>query len=78
MNPIRIAAGTAGNKGRKYAKMMGFLVLDLLMIVGCIYVAALQSNALYLENILAICLIIFCIADFVLAIVVLIYFRISE
>lgn len=54
LNYLRIAAVRAGNRGKRYSFLAAFLGLDVLLIVGCIYVVALQTNALYLEAIISI------------------------
>lgn len=48
LNGIRLAAGTNGNKGKKYSALLLFAILDILLLVGYIYVMAIQANALYL------------------------------
>ena len=53
-NPLRIACARSGNKGKKYLKLIVFLVLNVLLILGYVYVLALQTNALYVESILAV------------------------
>ena len=78
LNPLRIASARVGNKGKKYLRLILFLVLDILFILGLVYVVALQSNALYVEIIIAIISLIFSGLDFVLALVLLIYYRCTE
>lgn len=78
LNPIRINNGTAGNKGRKYLCLLTFIILDVLLLVGFIYIAALQSNALYLETIIATVCLIFVGSDLLLGIILLIYYKATD
>lgn len=47
VNYLRLFTVRTGNKGKKYLYLGAFLGLDILMIIGCIYIIAIQSNALY-------------------------------
>ena len=76
INPFRIDCGRVGNKGKKYLRLIVFLILDALYIVGLFYVIAIQTNALYLEIIIAIIGLLFSILDFIFGLVVLIYYRV--
>jgi len=49
VNGLRIKMGKSGNKGKKYLRLLGFLVVDLLLVIGYIYIIAIQTNALYVE-----------------------------
>lgn len=73
-NPLRIGLGRSGSKGRQSLKLLGFVGLDVLLVVGYVYVLGMQSNALYLESIIAILALIFAAASLVLGIVLLIYY----
>ena len=48
LNPFRINWARVGNKGKKYLRLIFFLILNALYIVGLFYVIAIQTNALYL------------------------------
>lgn len=48
LNSWRMSLGEAGNKGKRFGWICGFLGLTALIIIGWIYVVALQTNALYL------------------------------
>lgn len=78
LNPLRISCGRIGNKGKRYLRLLSFLLLDVLFIVGCIYVITIQSSALYLEMIIAIVAVMFAGFDLILGIVVMIYYRAME
>jgi hypothetical protein len=78
LNPIRINSGAAGNKGRKYLRLLTFIILDVLLLVGLIYIAAMQTNALYLETIIATVCLIFVGSDLLLGIVLLIYYKATD
>lgn len=47
LNGFRIKLGKSGNKGKKYLKLLGFLIVDLLLVIAYIYIIAIQTNALY-------------------------------
>ena len=47
-NPVRLHNARVGNRGKKYLRLLVFLVLDVLLVLGLIYIIALQSNSLYL------------------------------
>jgi len=70
--------GTSGNKGKKYLRLFAFLLLDLLLVVAYIYIIAIQPNALYIEEIIALIGVIFAGSTWVLGLVVMIYFRATE
>ena len=78
LNPLRIGSARVGNKGRKYLRLILFLILDVLFILGLVYIIALQSSALYVEIIIAIMAILFSGLDFILGLVLLIYYKCSE
>ena len=78
LNPLRISSARVGNKGKRYGRLVLFLVLDLLLIIGLIYVIALQSSALYLQIIIAIMCLLFSAIDFVLGLVLVIYYKASQ
>lgn len=48
LNPLRLSFASSGGKGRKLLLLLFFCLLDILLILGCAYVVALQSSALYL------------------------------
>jgi hypothetical protein len=75
---VRLSCARVGNRGKKYLRLFVFLVLNVLLILGFIYIIALQSNALFLEVIIAITVIIFAGTDLVLGLVLLIYYRAME
>lgn len=77
-NYFRLLLARSGNKGKKYSYLAAFLGLDILMIVGCIYIIAIQSNALYLEVIISIIELVLSGINFVLAIVVMINYRVNQ
>lgn len=47
-NPLRLTLASSGGRGRKTLYLLLFCVVDILFVLGCVYVAALQSNVLYL------------------------------
>jgi hypothetical protein len=48
----RLDLGKSGNKGKKYSAIFGYLVLSVLVMVGFVYVLAIQPNVLWLEFII--------------------------
>lgn len=78
INYFRIYFVRNGNKGKKYSYLGAFLGLDILVIVGCIYIIAIQANALYLETIISIIELVLAGIDFVLAIILMITYRVNQ
>jgi len=74
-NPFRLSSARIGNKGRRYGRLVFFLLLDVLLILGLVYVVALQSSALFVEMIMSILVLMFAGLNFVLALVLIIYYR---
>jgi hypothetical protein len=74
-NGFRINMGKSGNKGKKYLRLFGFLVVDLLLVIAYIYIIAIQTNALFIEYIIAIIGVVFAGASWLLGLIVMIYFR---
>jgi hypothetical protein len=48
LNGVRLSCARAGNKGKKYPLLFAYVLLDILLMVGCIYILSIQANALYL------------------------------
>lgn len=78
LNYLRILAVRAGNKGKRYSYLTAFLVLDVLLIVGCVYIVALQSNALFLEVIISIIELVLAGANLVLAVILMIMYSANQ
>jgi hypothetical protein len=78
INYFRLYFVRSGNKGKKYSYLAAFLGLDILVIVGCIYIIAIQSNALYLEVIISIIELVLSSINFVFAIILMITYRINQ
>ena len=78
LNPLRLSFGRTGNKGRLGLRLIFFLLLGVLYILGMIYVAMLQVNALYVEMILSVVALIFVGMGWVLGLVITIYYKCSE
>jgi hypothetical protein len=78
LNYFRLLGVRAGNKGKKYAYLALFLGLDILLIVGCIYIIAIQSNALYVEVIISIIELVFSGFNFVLTVILMIIYRANQ
>ena len=78
LNGVRLTLARSGNKGKKYLHLFVYLVLDVLLMVGYIYILSIQSNALYLEMIISIIGIVFTGVGFVLALALMIMYRVSQ
>ena len=78
LNPLRLTSASSGAKGRKTLLLLLFFLLDILFLLGCVYVAALQSSALYMEEIIAIIALIFAGSSLLLGIVLAIYYRATD
>jgi hypothetical protein len=78
VNYFRLFFARTGNKGKKYSYLAAFLGLDILMIIACIYIIAIQTNALYLEIIIAIIELVLAGINFVLAIILMITYRVNQ
>jgi hypothetical protein len=48
VNGVRLSYGRSGNKGKKYLHLLLYIILDVLLMVGYIYILSIQTNALYL------------------------------
>ena len=77
-NPFRVSSARVGNKGRWYGRLVLFLLLDVLLILGLIYVVALQASALFVEVIVSIVVLMFAGLNFVLGLFLIIYYRATE
>ena len=78
INYFRLFFVRSGNKGKKYSYLAAFLGLDLMLILGCIYIVALQANALYLEVIISIIELVLAGINFALTIILMITYRINQ
>ena len=78
INYFRLFFVRSGNKGKKYSYLAAFLGLDLMLILGCIYIVALQANALYLEVIISIIELVLAGINFALMIILMITYRINQ
>lgn len=52
LNLWRLDLGKSGNKGKKYWSIVGYGVLSVIVMVGFVYVVAIQPNVLWLEFIM--------------------------
>lgn len=48
LNALRLSLGSSGNRGKRYSHLIAFMILDIVLLVGYVYIVALQINALYL------------------------------
>lgn len=78
LNAWRFYLGKAGNKGKRYGMLFGFIGLDVLVIVGEVYLVALQISALYLEIIMGAVGLAFSGVGLIMCIVLIIFYRASE
>lgn len=78
LNAARISFARGGNKGKKYSYLALFLLSDVLLLVGYIYIVAIQTNALYLEMVISIIGLVFSGISLILAISLMIVYRASE
>lgn len=77
-NGVRVSYARSGNKGKKYVQLLVYLVLDVLLMVGYIYILSIQANALYLETVIAIIGIVFTGVGLVLVVALMIMYRITQ
>jgi hypothetical protein len=59
INNWRLTLGQAGNKGKKYGSIVGYMLMSILIILGSIYIVVIQDNILWLEFITFIIVLIF-------------------
>lgn len=48
LNNLRLKLAIAGNKGKKYLSVVAYIVLAVLILVGFVYIVAIQDNILWL------------------------------
>lgn len=78
VNYFRLFFVRSGNKAKRYSYLAAFLGLDILIVIGCIYIIAIQSNALYLEVTISIIELVLSGINFVLAIILMITYRVNQ
>ena len=78
LNMIRHGLGRSGNRAKNVGKIIGYLILTVIIIMGFVYAITWQPYILWLEFIMFLIGILLLGVEFILAIVALIAFKISE
>ena len=78
LNIIRHRIGRSGNRSKNVGKIIGYVILSVLLIMGFVYVIVWQPYIYWLEFIMALIAVILIALEFLLALIALIVFKISE
>ena len=77
LNLWRHSLGKSGNRSKSIPKIVGYLVLSIIIVIGFLYVGLWQPYIYWLEFIMALIAIIFVALEFLLAVFTIIAFKVS-